>query len=184
MIGSNINITNKGKISVYEDILSLFKKEILVGIPEEQSERKSDEMNNATLLAIHSKGSPLRGIPARPIIEPALEASGNKEKISADLKLISEAMINRDKALAERLMNLTGQDAVNIVLDWFTDPRNNWPPDKEATVKAKIKKAYKDKKKVKQTIKKYLAGEEGINQTLVDTAQMKKAITYVIRDKK
>ena len=42
-------------------------------------------VNNAELLFIHTKGSPLRKIPARPVLQPAVEADGNKQAIAAEL---------------------------------------------------------------------------------------------------
>ena len=39
-------------------------------------------VNNAELLYIHTKGSELQGIPPRPVLEPAIEAPGNKEAIA------------------------------------------------------------------------------------------------------
>lgn len=173
---------NQELIDLNNHILDLANVEILVGVPEEKAIRPDDEqgINNAMLVAIHTKGSPLQGLPPRPIIEPALEASGNKEKIEEDLKQILDAIFDNNPQLVKRLMHVTGQDAVNIVRDWFDDPRNNWPPDLPATVKAKLTKRGWSKKKVQKALTKYAEGDTSINQTLIDTSEMRNAITYVL----
>jgi hypothetical protein len=77
-------------------------------------------------------------------------------------------------------MHRTGLDGVNIIRNWFTDPRNNWPPAKESTVLAGVNKKYKSKKKREQAKADYRAGAEGFKQLLVDTGQMRNAISYVV----
>lgn len=145
---------------IIERIKELKKKEILVGIPEDTADRREGEINNPSLLYLHTHGSPLRNLPARPVIEAALEDSETQEVISADLKLVAEAIMEEDFTKAERLMKLTGMDAVNKIKEWFENPRNNWPPLKPATIKAK-----------------------GSDAILVDTGQMRNSITYVISEK-
>lgn len=162
------------------------KTTILVGIPEEKTKRrkkKDQTMNNATLLFIHTNGSPKRNLPARPLIEPALSANDNAEKISSDLKEVGKKILDQDLTGAKRLMKVTGIDAVNIVRTWFNDPRNEWPPDARATVNAKLRK----NKQItlgerREMLDDFELGIGGINQTLVDTGQLRKAITYVIRE--
>ena len=178
---------------VYQQMKSLTETDILVGIPEEKAPRiegkgknkKSVQgMNNATLLYIHTNGSDLHNLPPRPVIEPALEASGNKERIEDDLKKITELILSGQLNDAKKMMTITGTDAVNMIKSWFDDPRNNWPPDAPGTVKAKLRKKTKSKKKRKELYEEYEAGASDINRVLIDTGQMRNAITYVIRDNK
>ena len=163
--------------------------DVLVGITEETSKREEGEVNNAQLVAWHTKGvrtnsmkremdatveeggtyneamslyitahgSPLWKIPPRPIIEPAIEASGNKERIEEDLKIAAQHMLAGDSANAVDALHRAGTDAMNIVKLWFDDTRNNWPDISDKTKKAK-----------------------GSTKILVDSSQMKNAITYVV----
>lgn len=173
-------IKEEGKL--LRDVQEIAKIGIFVGIPESTAARDDDSgMNNATLLMIHTKGSPLRGLPARPLIEPALEAAS--QKIADDLAKISEALLNDNPQKARKLMETTGQDAVNIVTDWFDNPNNNWPPNTDATIKAKLRKTNKSLKKRTKLFEKYKAGEGNVNTTLVDTDALRKSITYVLGDK-
>lgn len=180
-VSQNINLANKDA-AFLKKLKSLKKLEVLVGIPEKKAPRKKGKMNNATLLYIHTKGSPLNNLPARPLIEPALEADDNAEKISEDLREVVKAILDGNENKAHRLMGLTGIDAVNIIQDWFEDPRNGWEPNTDATVKRKLKKKYKDLSKRQKAFDQYEAGAENINSVLVDTGSLKRAITYVLRE--
>ena len=178
----DLKIKEEGEL--LRNVQEIAKIGIFVGIPESTTERDDDSgMNNATLLMIHTKGSPLRGLPARPLIEPALEDEANSKKIADDLAKISEALLSSNPSKALQLMENTGQDAVNIVTDWFDNPNNNWPPDTDATIKAKLRKTNKSLKKRTTLFEKYKAGASNVNTTLVDTDAMRKAITYVLGDK-
>ena len=78
-------VQRKVNIDLDKVLAQLKKKAVYVGIPKENSKRDDGEMTNASLLMIHSKGSPLRNLPARPVIEPAIEDETNKAKISKQL---------------------------------------------------------------------------------------------------
>ena len=138
-VKENIKSANKDIVFI-KRLQSLRKMKILVGIPEANSTRKKGKkINNAALLYLHTKGSPLRNLPSRPVIEPALEAQDNADKISDDLREVAKMIIDGEFAKAKSFMGVAGQDAVNIIKAWFDDPRNNWEPNKDATVKAKLR---------------------------------------------
>lgn len=114
--------------------------------------------SKAHALYIKSHGSPLMRIPPRPVIEPAIEA--NKKRIG---ELIGdaqkEALQGNIEAFKENL-NKAGLYASNCAKDWFTNPKNGWPPNAPSTIKQK-----------------------GSDRPLIDTSSMRNAITYVIRKK-
>jgi len=170
---------NKEK-ELLEKIQRIAEIGIYVGIPEDNSPRKKGQINNAALLYLHTNGSELRNLPARPLIEPALKA--NDAKIAEDLAEISRRLLAGNYQSALSMMKITGQDAVNMIMDWFEDPANGWEPNQPSTVKAKIRKRFKSKKKRKEAYEEYEAGVP-VDQVLVDTGQMRKAITYVLGDK-
>ena len=181
------NIDNT--LKAIKGVKELEGMDVLVGITEETASREEGEVNNAHLVAWHTKGvransmkremdtaveeggtyneamslyitshgSPLWKIPPRPIIEPAIEAPGNKERIEEDLKIAAEAMLAGEEENAVAALHVAGTDAMNIVKLWFDDPRNNWPDISDKTKKAK-----------------------GSNKILVDSSQLKNAITYVV----
>ena len=117
----------------------------------------SNKVNNAQLLYIHSKGSPINNIPARPVIEPAIQATGNKEAIAYELsKAVSASMEGKPSLMFLKRAGIAAQNASKA---WFTDSRNNWAPNKAATIKAK-----------------------GSDKPLIDTGALRQAITYVVED--
>jgi hypothetical protein len=119
---------------------------------------KSD-INNAELLFIHTNGSPLRKIPARPVLQPAIEADGNKQAIAAELASSLKASIAGDHALAVKRMRrvaLTGQNAARR---WFTDSRNAWAPNAPSTIRAK-----------------------GSDRPLIDTGALRNSIVGIIKE--
>lgn len=117
------------------------------------------QVNNAELMYIHSHGSQLKGIPARPVIEPAIAAPGNKELIAAELEQAAKAAMEGSQAKMVQFLNRAGLVAQNACRKWFTDPRNNWAPNKPSTIKAK-----------------------GSSRPLIDTGELRKSITYVVSD--
>lgn len=167
------------------------KKDVLVGIPQEKDTREhSKEINNAELLYIHTHGvhspgmraemkqnmdkgmtyskahqlyikehgSPALSIPPRPVLEPSIKA--NKDAIGKFLKAAGKAALKGDTLGLDANLNRAGMRAQNAARGWFEDPRNNWPPNSPKTIKAK-----------------------GSDKPLIDTGEMRKAITYVVRDK-
>jgi hypothetical protein len=121
--------------------------------------KSAGSINNAELLFIHTNGSPLRKIPARPVLQPAIEADGNRQAIAAELESSIKASIAGNRELAVKRMRrvaLTGQNAAR---KWFSDPRNSWAPNAPSTIKAK-----------------------GSDRPLIDTGALRNAIVGVIKE--
>ena len=177
--------------AVRKSLELLAKKEVLVGIPEDEATRENgDTINNAELLYIHTHGirtsemraemqknidkgmkyskahsmyiqehgSPLFRVPPRPVLEPAIEDS--KEIIAEELKQANISALDRNLAQAEAHLNKAGMLAQSAAQNWFENPKNGWPPNAESTIKKK-----------------------GSDVPLVDTNELRKSITYVLRDK-
>lgn len=134
---------------------------VLVGIPEEKTGRKGDPVTNAQLMYIHTNGSEPNGIPARPVIEPAIEAHGNKEVISEELGESARSMMDGNTPAARHHLKRAGMAGQNAAREWFTDPRNGWVENSDATIAAK-----------------------GSDRPLIDTGQLRKSIVYVVKDGK
>lgn len=115
-------------------------------------------LNNAELLFIQSNGSPIRGIPPRPVLEPAIMANGNRQEITKELENAANAIIDKDPVKFIQFLRRAGMVAQTACKKWFTDPRNNWAPNAASTIRAK-----------------------GSDRPLIDTGEMKKSITYVVR---
>jgi hypothetical protein len=115
---------------------------------------KGTKYSTALQMYIHEHGSFAYQVPARPIIEPAIEDS--KESISEQLGntvKIAAAGENTENAL-----NDVGQYASGKVKTWFTNSENGWAPNSESTIKKKKS-----------------------DKPLIDSGALRQSITYVIR---
>lgn len=192
MVKGKVTLKQTGDIDFLKKaVAQLANKEVLVGIPQENSSREEgDTINNAELLYIQSHGvrskqmrqemdkniakgmkysaahslyvkthgSPMLNIPPRPVLEPAIEA--NKQIIAKQIAQASTAAMENNPHLMEEALNKAGMLAVSVAQNWFENPENGWRPNAKSTIKQK-----------------------NSNQPLVDTGEMRKAITYVLRDK-
>jgi len=185
-MGPTITVTKRlsGLTDFKAALVSLRNAEVLVGIPQARSSRRGEKINNAELLYIHTHGSPARNIPARPVIEPAINAPGNREQIAAELKDAAVAWLRRDPKTGLKYLKHAGMAGMDAAKAWFTDPRNGWAPNTRATVLAKLRRL---KGTAHADALAEIAGMDKIgtvtdvNTVLVDTGVMRGAITYVIR---
>jgi len=150
---------------IAELLKELHSTDVLVGIPEENSARNPDgsrpdggPVDNVDLLYIHSNGSPLQGIPARPVLEPAMSA--NAERLGEMLDKAADAAMDGSADGMRRALESAGMAGQNAARAWFTDPRNGWAPNAPETVRRK-----------------------GSSRPLIDTGELRKSITYVVRKK-
>jgi len=139
--------------AIEESMEMLMKHEVLVGIPEEGGGKPSG-ISNAALLFIHTNGSPLKGIPARPVIEAALDQ--NSDQVAEVLKECADAGASGDVGAVMPALERAGMQGQNICRDWF-EGANGWAPLKPKTIERK--------------------GSAGV---LIDTGQMRGAITYKV----
>ena len=140
-----------------ERIEAVKNLEVLVGIPADTATRDGDDMNNATLAFIHTYGSPIANIPARPFLIPGIKKA--QELITKNLGKAALAIFEGNPEKATQFLNKAGQVASNSVKRIFTDPSNGWPPNSPLTI--------------------YLKGSD---RPLIDTGQLRKSITYVVRE--
>ena len=145
--------------------------EVYVGIQDDTSERenkdgtKNNDVSNAELLYIHTNGSQKQNIPARPVIESAIRKDSNRlHKMMG--KAADLAFKNKVPEAIEQLKKV-GMRGQNVSRNYFYDENNGWPEDKPETIRRKMKgkpKGY-------------------IPRILIDTSQLKNAITYFVRTK-
>ena len=141
---------------------------VYVGVPENKTVRRKEDgekvaITNAELMFIHTNGSPRNNIPARPVIEPAIE--DDKERISKMFKDAGQTMINQGKDAAMKKLKLIGMRAQNVCRAWFVNPKNNWPPNSPATIAAKRAKGATKPR------------------PLIDTGQLRRSIIYFVETK-
>lgn len=191
-----INTTIKKDIAkkIMEDIKKATRREVLIGIPATKAERGDDadgKVNNAMLGYINEYGSPVKHIPARPWLRPAIES-------------IKKAAILRLKQGMEQALEGAGRPsaierALGVVGHWGEAAAKNRimnkiPPGLSAyTLRKRIARKQGSGVRIDKGAKAELAYRAenpaaGLSTEfttpLIDTSKMVNAIGYVIRDKK
>lgn len=136
---------------------------VYVGVPEDESSREDEDITNAELLFIHTNGSLINNVPARPVIEPALRE--DSERLSSMLgKAFVYALQGKFEFASEQLKK-TGMRGQKVARAWFKNPKNNWPPNAPSVVRAKLRKGSTNPR------------------PLIDTGELRRSITYVIYER-
>lgn len=183
-MATNLTVRGKGFADLRDQVRALAEKEVLVGFPEETTERRPDEeepagMTNAALGYVHDNGQPEVNIPARPFMEPGIRAA--EEGIVAGLfRTARQALLGSVDAV-DKGLHLVGlraklgiQNAINEGVP---------PPLADSTLRARARRG---RKGAKEELARRANGEApGVDlaKPLVDTAQMRNAVNYVIRDR-
>lgn len=156
-----VEVTFDNYKKVMKGLDFLEKSGVYVGIPESETSRPDDKtVTNAELLFIHTNGSPVNNVPARPVIEPALEK--DSDRLSKMMEKVVLSALENDFEKAEKNLKLTGMRGQNVSRAWFTDPENKWPPNSPSVERAKRKKGSTNPR------------------PLIDTGELRKSITYVV----
>jgi hypothetical protein len=138
-------------------------------------------IGNAELMFILTNGSQVRGLPATPIIEPAIKAPDNQRNITGALKAAAQAELAGNHSLAIKMLQRAGLLGSNAAKRWFTDPRNGWPPNKRATILRKLGKLT-GKRKRAALVALNAGNYDEIDTRNIDTGELRRAITYVVED--
>lgn len=171
-------VVKESSETVYNMIMGwkwLAETEVLVGIPEEKSQRKSGSLSNAQLMYIHTNGSPANHLPARPVIEPALAQQETRERIQEYLREGAKAALFGHIPEAQRAYQKAGQIGANAAVEYFTS--GNLAPLSPYTIALK---AARMKGKNKSEAERIAAA----SRPLIDTGALRQSVTYVVRKKK
>lgn len=149
-----IKVRKDNTKQLLKNLESMKRFDLLVGVPQEETEREDNEITNAQLMFIHSEGSPAHNIPPRPVIEMTLKEE--KEKISEKFKKALNVVVKGGDPRTE--LEKLGIYVVNKIKAKFGS--EDLAPLQPATIKAK-----------------------GSDRPLIDTGQLRNSITYVVRKK-
>jgi hypothetical protein len=191
--GVTRTVDNTAKVMAAFDALT--RSDVLVGVPQDKSGRKQGPITNASLAYIHEFGSPARNIPARPFLYPGIRKA--REAIAARMRQGAQQALKGDQGAVDRTLNAVGMLARNAVVRAITDPSPPFVPLKPATIRARLRKTAagrrllsgksgtRKQRAAMQKAAEILAainygGGPGI-KPLIDTGQLRAAITYVVR---
>lgn len=158
-----VEVTYDGFKKMMNGLNYLKDSAVYVGITEKETSRKDESITNAELLFIHTNGSPINNIPARPVIEPALK--NDRERLGKMMEKVALSALENNFEEADKNLKLTGMRGQNVSRAWFTDPKNGWPPNSPAVIMAKRRKGSTNPR------------------PLIDTGELRKSITYVVVSK-
>lgn len=151
---------------ILKSIQKLIKAEVLVGYPDTEANRtpEPDEKitpSNAQIAYWMEYGEPANNVPARPTLLPGVESV--KDNIAAQMRKGGEAALAGSDSGLENSQDATGLIAQSAVKAKITS--NVPPPLAQRTIDARKRRNVTRE------------------NTLVDTAQMLNAVTYVKRPK-
>jgi hypothetical protein len=149
-----------GSARVLEAVKQMKKMQVYVGVTAQTAQENQDhpDINNAELLFIHTHGSEKMGIPERAVLEPAIKADGKDGAIQTEMRLAAKSTLSGNVDQARIHLTRAGLAGQRAAVQWFTDPRNNWPPNAPSTIKQK-----------------------GSDRPLINFGDLRHAMTYVVK---
>ncbi|AZG13848.1 MULTISPECIES: hypothetical protein [Cupriavidus] len=167
---------------VLQSISGLVDKQVLVGIPDSTAGRKDEgaPLSNAEIGYIQENGAPEINLPARPHLVPGVAAA--QPKTLPQLQKGVEAALDGDLDGAKRRMSMAGlaaQSSVRALINSGIGPALS-----DATLR---NRARRGRKGAKEELASREAGQQPsteLAKPLVDTAQYRNSITYVLRKRK
>lgn len=141
--------------ALVKSLHELIKNEVLVGVPQDKARRQEGAMTNASLVYIHDNGSPAQNIPARPFMRPGIKSAA--ERINLLMRQTANAALNGNREKVRQGLESVGLVAQNSIRSKINE---GIPPPLKHPRRGKTR-----------------------NKPLIDTGQMRNAITYVVRRK-
>ncbi|RXK34387.1 hypothetical protein BBD39_10925 [Arsenophonus endosymbiont of Bemisia tabaci Asia II 3] len=175
--GVTLRMDNTGNL--FDALVQRDKKEVLVGIPAENSNRDDIPFRNAAIGYLNEFGSPAKNIPARPHLIPVIRLV--ETKITAEFKVVAKAVLDGQNDKAEQALNRAGQIAVQggqIVIT-----QSNFTPLADSTLAARARRGRKGAAQAFENRKGGLPPDNNNAKPLIDTGTYRRAITYVVRKK-
>lgn len=183
--GPGLHLSKDGVKQLRDSIELLTKRRLLVGFPEDKSQRTkedSDEpdVTNAALGYIHDNGAPEQNIPARPFMIPGMTDATPKviQGLTAIAKKLGQG---GTEDAVDKGYERVGRAVVIAIKSRINDGIP--PPLAESTLLAR---AHKGDQGAMWELSWRWAGAPpgvGVGKPLVVTGQMRNAITFVIRPK-
>lgn len=160
---------------------ALPKHDVLVGVPEDRTDRKAEEddggISNAAIGYMAENGCPEKNIPQRQWLVPSIR--GAKVRLTGYMKQAARAALEGKQDTCNRALNacgLAGQAAARAKVN-----EGIAPALADATIAARARRG---RKGAKAELENRKAGNEAgtdMAKPLVDTGQFRNSISYVVR---
>lgn len=157
----NIRVTIDRVPQISASIKKLASTRVMAGVPADKAGRSDDgaPINNAGLMYIHENGAPEANIPARPVVHPAINEA--QSQLTNSLRKAGEFALDGDIQKMDQQLHATGIVAQNAMRRKITT--GPFTPLAERTLAARRAKGHSSIK------------------PLIETGQLRRALTYVIR---
>lgn len=179
----NLTITIDKLDRVKTQVADLAKQRVMVGIPQEKTDRQPDEnethtpITNAAIGYIAEHGAPEVSIPARPWLKPPIKA--NSDKIAMMLKSVAKKALDGDKNQIAQGLTTTGTYVVRLITQGIR--AGIAPPLAASTLKKRARRGRKGAARELKRRAQGLAPSMDNAKPLIDTSQFLRNISFVLR---
>lgn len=149
------NSHNGGIAGLIQRMREIGKPKVYIGVPSSKNSIHKGGINMATLLAVHTLGAPTKGIPARDALRPPLIRNSSRYTDLLAQGLRNSLTNGTDPKIVYEKIGLV---ASNDVKDYFVS--GSFKPLDQKTIDRK-----------------------GSSKPLIDTEELRGAITYEVRNK-
>jgi hypothetical protein len=170
--------------SKYEEIEASIKKlarvQVLVGIPQSNAARTGGGPSNALLGYVHENGEPSLNIPARPFLKPGIR--DQQSAIVRYLRQAGKAAVEGDDTRMMNAFRAAGESGVKGATNKITT--GPFTPLSPRTIAARLRRTQAGRTRLRRM---RAAGQDVAAwaasnlKPLIDTGQLRRAITYVLR---
>lgn len=158
---SGVHVIKDRVKAAMQNIRKVQFMDVLVGIPAEKGPRTSGEVTNAVLGYWHENGIPEINLPRRAFLMPGIRSE--QDKIAGYLKQATQASMRGDKAGVDRALNAAGLTGMKGAQRKIT--AGPFAPLAESTLRRRRAR-----------------GRTG-TKPLIDTGQLRRALTYIVRNR-
>lgn len=154
-----VKITKDRVPAMLKAIKDLTALEVLIGIPDANAGRDEGAISNAEIGYLMETGSPAQNIPERPFLVPGVESV--RDKVAKRMRAGAESALDGRQADVDSTLTSVGITAENAVKAKITD--GPFVPLSPRTL-----------------AKRRARGRTG-EKPLIDTGQLRRAVTHVVR---
>lgn len=187
-MASGLRTVTDNMASVMKSINSLVSKDVLVGIPAGPVREDGEPITNAELGYVHEFGSPISNVPARPFLIPGIQDV--QPQIAEQFRAAAVAALTNEPGQVETRLNRAGLIATNSAKAKISS--NIAPALNPETIRNRHKgRKTKSMRKNEKAYLDLVAGGDDPKDaqsaagivSLINTGELRNAITYVIRRK-
>ncbi len=175
-----VTVVKDNSKEVLAAVKALASKRVLVGIPKDAGQRQGTGPSNALIGYVQETGDPATNLPARPFLVPGVKEA--QSRISAGFRRAAKLALEGQIARVDDQLNAVGMIAADAARKKIDEGLS--PPLAAATVRGRLRRTQRGQRMLRGLKAKGVdIVEWGATnlKPLIDTGQLRRAITYVIR---